>query len=187
MSSENSKTTDGFRELRNAFGVYPTGVTVATCRRSQGSAVGVTANSFVSLSLSPPLVSIALHRAARHLQAFLDAGAFTVNVLHANQYGLANLFATPSKVTWEDVDYRIAPSGHVVLSGTAAWFLCQLRAQHPVGDHLLLVGAVEDFGYDTLAEPLAFARGRFGLFQLSTHALPAHPIDEPYSPAMGWG
>jgi flavin reductase (DIM6/NTAB) family NADH-FMN oxidoreductase RutF len=132
-------------------------------------------------------VSIALHVAARHLQAFIGAGAFAVNVLRADQHHLANLFARPAEVAWQDVDFRIAPSGHLVLNGAVAWFLCQLSARHPVGDHLLLVGAVDDFGYEALAEPLAFARGRFGAFQVLAHTLPPDFIDHSYSPAMGWG
>ena len=64
------------RHLRNAFGVYPTGVTIVTCMPASGQMIGVTANSFVSLSLQPPLVSIALHRDARHLKGFLGECRF---------------------------------------------------------------------------------------------------------------
>jgi len=80
VSVELSSSID-LRELRNAFGVYPTGVTVVTCTGAGGATVGVTANSFVSLSLDPPLAAVAIHVAARHLAAFLECGAFTINVL----------------------------------------------------------------------------------------------------------
>lgn len=175
------------RELRNAFGAYPTGVTVATCLRKRGGPIGVTANSFVSLSLSPPLVSIALHAAARHLGAFLDCGTFAINVLRADQYGLSNLFARPSESSCEEVGFRVTASEHVVLEGAAASFLCRLRAQHPVGDHVLLVGEVESFAYDARVEPLAFLRGRYGTFQLATQTAAAAPIDAWAAPAIGWG
>lgn len=187
MSHEHSKASADARELRNAFGIYPTGVTVVTCMRREGTPVGVTANSFVSLSLSPPLVSIALHTAARHLRAFLDAGAFAVNVLRADQHHLSNLFARPSEASWKDVSFRITPSGHLVLDGAAASFLCHLSAQHPVGDHLLIVGEVEHFAYDSRVEPLAFARGRYGEFRLATHTPPAEPTDFWSPPTIGWG
>jgi flavin reductase (DIM6/NTAB) family NADH-FMN oxidoreductase RutF len=175
------------RDLRNAFGTYPTGVTVVTCVRRDGTAVGVTANSFVSLSLSPPLVSIALHTAARHLRAFLDSGAFAINVLRADQHGLSNLFARPSECSWEGVRFRIAPSGHLVLEGAVASFLCHLSAQYPVGDHLLLVGEVEHFAHNVRVEPLAFLRGRYGTFHRATHTPPAEPLDHWSTSAISWG
>lgn len=149
--------------------------------------MGVTVNSFVSLSLSPPLVSVALHTAARHLRAFIDSGAFAINVLRADQHGLSNLFARPSECSWEDVRSRITTSGHLVLEGAAASFLCHLSAQHPVGDHLLLVGQVEHFSHDACVEPLAFLRGRYGTFRLATQTLPAEPLDHWSTSAIGWG
>jgi flavin reductase (DIM6/NTAB) family NADH-FMN oxidoreductase RutF len=175
------------RELRNAFGTYPTGVTVVTCVCEDGAPAGVTANSFVSLSLSPPLVSVALHVASRHLCAFLSRGAFAINVLRADQYGLSNLFARPSTCLWKDVPFRIAPSGHLVLEGAAASFLCHLSAQHVVGDHMLLVGEVEHFSHDARIEPLAFLRGRYGKIQSSVHALETDVLDHWSAPAIGWG
>lgn len=175
------------RELRNALGVYPTGVTVATCVRADGAAVAVTANSFVSLSLLPPLVSIALHTAARHLRAFLDSGTFAINVLRSDQHALSNLFSRPSECSWEGVRSRMAPSGHVILEGVAAYFLCRLTAQHLTGDHLLLVGEVEHFAQDNQAEPLTFLRGRYGKFQAATHAAPAEFCDHWPTHAIVWG
>jgi len=175
------------RELRNAFGTFPTGVTVATCRRSNGGLVGVTINSYVSLSISPPLVSVALHSAARHLPAFLESGAFAINVLRTDQRELSQLFARPSECSWKSVPHHIERTGHVVLDDTAASFLCRLRAQPPVGDHVLLVGEVEHFSYDVRAEPMAFLRGRYGSFRPATHTLPADPFESWATPLLGWG
>ena len=174
------------RELRNAFGTYPTGVAVVTCRRSNGEMVGVTVNSFASLSLSPPLVSVALHSAARHLPAFLESGTFAVNVLCTDQRELSSRFARPSECSWKDVLFCITSSGYVVLDEAAASFLCRLFEQHAVGDHLLLVGEVKHFAYDVRAEPMAFLRGRYGSFR------PAHTSQVDLTeigplPALGWG
>lgn len=176
--------TDG-RELRNGFGSFPTGVTVVTCVRPDGGAVGVTANSFVSLSLSPPLVSIALHQAARRLRAFVDAGKFTINVLRADQHALSAMFARHTDCSWSDVRASTTATGHVVLDGVASCFLCRLSALHPVGDHVLLVGEVEKFSDDARAEPLAFLRGRYGTFRPAAHT-PVVDSLEQWS-ATGWG
>ncbi len=174
------------RKLRDAFGTFPTGVTVITCLRRDGAAVGVTANSFVSLSLCPPLVSVALHQAARHLRAFMDSGTFAINVLRADQHYLSNVFARPSDCSWKDVHYHVSQSGHLILDGVAASFLCHLAAWHPVGDHMLLVGAIDHFAHNNKVEPLAFCHGRYGTFRLATHTPIPEPID-PLSSAIGWG
>ena len=174
------------RALRDALGTFPTGVTVVTCVRPDGSPVGVTANSFVSLSLSPPLVSIALHHQARHLQPFLDSPVFAIHVLCADQHTISTHFARPSDCSWKDVRYHIVPSGHLVLERVAASFLCHLAARYPVGDHILLIGNVDQFSYDPRVEALAFSRGRYGAFQLRSHTPPLEPVDFVTS-TLGWG
>ena len=150
--------------MRNAFGAYPTGVTVVTCITKDGGLIGVTANSFVSLSLLPPLVSIAFHRSARHLAEFREGKSFTINVLRSDQKNLSNHFARPSACTWESVRHQRKPSGHVVLEDVSAFFLCGLVAQHEVGDHTLLVGEIQLYECDENASPLVFVRGRYGIF-----------------------
>jgi flavin reductase (DIM6/NTAB) family NADH-FMN oxidoreductase RutF len=188
MSTVRPGTRLESRELRNAFGAYPTGVTVVTCVRGDGAAIGVTANSFVSLSLAPALVSVAFHMDARHLRVFLDEGAFAINVLCDTQGDLSNRFTRPFDCSWEGVPCRALPSGHLVLEGVAAFFLCRLRITHPVGDHLLLVGEVEQFAHDARAEPLAFWKGRYGTVSAgSTRALPSHQLDNSSATVIGWG
>lgn len=187
MSAMQLSATRATRELRNAFGTYPTGVAVVTCRVPSGRMVGVTANSFVSLSLSPPLVSVAFHTGARHVPAFLESAAFAINILCSEQCELSSRFARPSECSWDGVAFRIAPSGHVVLEAVAAVFLCKLFARHEVGDHLLLVGQVEQFAYDVRAEPIAFLRGRYGSFRVAAYPPPPDPIEICTAPSMGWG
>jgi flavin reductase (DIM6/NTAB) family NADH-FMN oxidoreductase RutF len=182
-----SNLDTGARELRNAFGSYPTGVTVVTCMRRNGTMVGVTVNSFVSLSISPPLVSIAFHSAARHLSAFLECGSFAINVLRSDQDELSTLFTRPSECSWRDVPCRTTSSGHLVLDGAAASFSCRLFTQHEIGDHLLLVGEVEHFAYDARAEPMAFLRGRYGSFQIAAHTQPVDSFEASSMSAIGWG
>jgi len=176
------------RQLRNAFGVYPTGVTVVTCIPKDGKLVGVTANSFVSLSLLPPLVSISLHRSARHLAAFLESESFAVNVLRSDQKTLSNHFARPSACTWESVRHEISASGYVVLDDVTAFFLCRLVAQHDVGDHTLLIGEIQQYGCDETASPLVFVRGRYGMFYPTADGPPTDAAELWISGApISWG
>jgi flavin reductase (DIM6/NTAB) family NADH-FMN oxidoreductase RutF len=176
------------RQLRSAFGVYPTGVTVVTSMPTAGRPVGVTANSFVPLSLEPPLVSIALHRNARHLAGFLASSLFSVNVLSATQKSLSNRFARPSACDWGSVRYQISESGHIILDDVVAFFLCGVVDRHDVGDHILLVGEIERYGWDDNASPLAFMGGHYGLFRSATDAPPANTIELWLNPApMSWG
>jgi len=176
------------RQLRNAFGVYPTGVAIVTCMPAAGELLGVTANSFVSLSLQPPLVSIALHRDARHLKGFLANGAFAVNVLGAHQKSLSNQFARPSACDWTSVRYRVTESRHIVLNDVAAFFLCRVMSRHDVGDHVLLVGEIERYGWDEDAFPLVFMGGHYGAFHPSADVPPANAIELWLSEApISWG
>lgn len=176
------------RQLRNAFSVYPTGVAVVTCMPAIGQLIGVTANSFVSLSLQPALVSIALHREARHLKGFLASGSFAVNVLGAEQKSLSNQFARPSASKWESVRYRVTDSGHVVLHDVAAFFLCKLVERHDVGDHVLLIGEIQRYGWDEDAFPLVFMGGHYGAFRPAADAPPANAVELWLSEApISWG
>jgi flavin-dependent trigonelline monooxygenase, reductase component len=186
LSLVEPQTCDPSRDLRTAFGTFPTGITVVTCKGTNGRMIGVTANSFVSLSLCPPLVSVAFHTAARHVPAFLECGAFAINILSREQRTLSAHFARPSECSWEQVPFRVTPSGHVLLDGVAAVFLCRLSTCHEVGDHLLLVGQVDRFAYDARAEPIAFLRGRYGSFQLASCSSVPDPVGNCTAPSFGW-
>jgi flavin reductase (DIM6/NTAB) family NADH-FMN oxidoreductase RutF len=184
----NAPDVSAERELRNAFGVYPTGVTVVTCTTKDGRLIGVTANSFVSLSLLPPLVSVALHRSARHLSAFLESKSFAINVLRSDQKTLSNHFARPSACTWESVRYQRKPTGHLVLEDVSAFFLCNLVAQHDVGDHRLLVGEIHAYGCGENSSPLVFQRGRYGMFSPTADVPPIDAAELWMSGApISWG
>jgi len=183
-----ASTDERARQLRSAFGVYPTGVAVVTCMPAVNQLIGVTANSFVSLSLQPPLVSIALHRDARHLKGFLASGSFAVNVLGAYQKSLSNQFARPAVCNWELVRYHLTDSGHIVLNDVAAFFLCSVVGCHDVGDHVLLVGEIQRYGWDEGALPLVFMGGHYGAFHPAAEAPPANAVELWLSEApISWG
>jgi flavin reductase (DIM6/NTAB) family NADH-FMN oxidoreductase RutF len=177
------------RELRDAFGCFATGVAVVTCAGPSGSAVAVTINSFVSISLDPPIVSFALGRDARCLAAFLADDQFTVHVLQERQLDLAKNFARPATSSWAGIGHRKVNSGHVLFDQYAAAFLCHRLNQRHVGDHVVLNGEVTRFHSDVTAAPLVFCHGRYGAVHLSCprHALSDEGGWSDHIARLAWG
>lgn len=153
---ENYSTTD----LRRAFSRYPTGVTVVTTRTEEGKAVGFTANSFTSVSMSPALLLICLDKRATVHEAFLKSSGFAVNILAHDQREAAVRFASRVPDRFEDVSWESSKRGYPILSGHAAFFECLLHQAIPAGDHTIFVGQIVDMG-DRDALPLAFHGGAF--------------------------
>ena len=139
------------RALRNALGEYPTGVAIATTRTPAGP-VGVTINSFGSLSLDPPLVLWCLRRGSARLTDFAAAEHFAISVLAAGQEQVARQFAartTPdapfARQQFAGVAWREDPRGLPVLAGAVASFACRRAAQLPGGDHVIIIGELLDY------------------------------------------
>lgn len=149
------------RELRHALGQFATGVTVITARGDDGRPVGVTANSFTSLSLDPPLVLWCLSRDAASLPAFHGCTHFGVNVLSSGQHHVSRLFATAgAKKFGGEVSVQEGPLGIPLLDGVLAHFICRNTRQIDAGDHVIVIGEVER--YDVFdAEPLVFHSGAY--------------------------
>lgn len=148
------------RRLRNALGCFPTGVTVATANHPAGGYVGVTANSFSSVSLDPPLVLWSLVRSARSFEGFMAADWFAVNVLAADQLYLSQRFASKSEDKFEGValeQHQHAP----LIKDCVAWFVCRQHRVYEGGDHVIVLGEVVDFDYELEREALVFHRGAF--------------------------
>jgi flavin reductase (DIM6/NTAB) family NADH-FMN oxidoreductase RutF len=131
------------RHFRQALSQFATGVTVITTRLADDSFLGLTASSFNSVSLEPPLVLWSLAQSARSLPIFSGNSHYVINVLAAGQAELANHFARPSKNRFEGVDYELSRTGLPILKGVAAWFECHNRSRYPEGDHVIFVGEVE--------------------------------------------
>ena len=146
---------------RKALSCFATGVTVVTTHWA-GQDWGMTCNSFNSVSLEPRLVLWSIRRASHSLEAFTQAGHFTISVLAESQQALAGQFATGSMAErFAGAPTQRQPSGGLRLDGCAAWFDCQLHQLIEAGDHCILLGAVADFGWhDTPA--LGFWHSRFG-------------------------
>jgi flavin reductase (DIM6/NTAB) family NADH-FMN oxidoreductase RutF len=149
------------QELRTALGMFATGVTIVTARAQDGSVIGLTANSFNSVSLDPPLVLWSLARAAASLAAFSNGSHYAVNVLAADQKALAERFAVRGADRWNGVGFREGIGGAPLLEGAAAIFECFNRSRYEEGDHVIFVGEVERCCHRRGASPLLFHGGRF--------------------------
>lgn len=148
------------RALRNAFGSFMTGVTVVTCFGPDNAPLGFTANSFSSVSLDPPLLSVCIATSSQNLDAFAQGTGFAVNVLAEEQIDLSNTFARPVENRFEGVDYVTGPAGSPVLAGVAAWFDCSVFNTVDAGDHVILIGKVKAFEDANIAG-LGYARGTY--------------------------
>ena len=154
--------------LRQAFGSFATGVTVVTAHW-QGMDWGMTCNSFSSVSLEPRLVLWSIRKAASSLEAFTRSGGFTVSVLSQPQHGLARQFATGEMASrFAGVPAQRLASERLRLSEALAWFDCTLHQLVDAGDHHIVIGQVQQFGWHDAAA-LTFWRSQFGQFE----ALPA--------------
>ena len=152
--------THDSRQLRNALGRFPTGVTVITTRGPGGKREGLTANSFAALSLDPPLVLWSIVRKSASLPGFLAAGHFAINVLASNQSDLSHRFATPSDDKFSGLELREGFGGSPLLPGTLASFECKTEQTIEGGDHVLFVGRVQRIRYRN-GEPLIFNAGKY--------------------------
>ena len=147
-------------DLRRALGQYATGVTVVTTTDDEGRPFGMTANSFTSVSLSPPLVLWAAARSSPSTPAFDAAPRFAVNVLASDQHHLSRQFSTSGGDKFEGV--RLVEHDLPLLEGTVARFVCRRTQRIDAGDHVLYLGEIED--YDASGgEPLVFHSGFYRL------------------------
>ncbi|GAB0116336.1 flavin reductase [Acidisoma sp. 7E03] len=154
---------DQTRLFRNALGAFATGVTVITTLSPEGADVGVTANSFNSVSLDPPMILWSIGKTSSSLAAFMAAERFAVHVLSAEQEALSGRFAKSGTDKFAGLSVSRGIGDVPLLEGCAARFQCRIAFRHEAGDHYILVGEVEAFDHDGHA-PLAFHSGRYGMF-----------------------
>lgn len=150
------------RPLRNALGRFTTGVTIVTCCDAQGQFVGLTANSFNSLSVDPPLVLWSLRSVSPSVAAFEAAPRFAVNVLAEAQVDLSRRFASKAEDRFAEGAWALGEHGAPVLAGSAAVFECELVSQQVAGDHRLFIGRVLACTESALP-PLVFQAGHYHL------------------------
>ena len=149
------------RMLRNALGMFPTGIAVVTARDAEGRLQGVTINSFNSVSLNPPLVLFSLSRKLYSLKAFIDAAAVAINFLREDQQQLSAQFNRALSNKWDQVRYEIGATGAPVLLPALAILECSSYATYDGGDHVIMVEKVEHLSTQENSLPLVYFRGRY--------------------------
>ena len=159
LTGESSEPFDP-RALRNALGTFVTGVTIVTTVSGEGTPIGLTCNTFSSVSLSPPLVLWSLSLRSPNLSNFLQAPHFAVNILAADQAAVAQRFAQPLANKFEGVAHRSGSCGVPLIDGAAAQLECRNETRYYSGDHVIFIGHVLHYTCSE-AVPLVFCRGRY--------------------------
>jgi flavin reductase (DIM6/NTAB) family NADH-FMN oxidoreductase RutF len=156
------ETSEAFshRAFRDALGHFPTGVTVVTAHNDGGQAVGITANSFNSVSLDPPLVLWSLAKSSPNLDAFLACTHYAINVLAVDQVALSRRFGETHPDRFSGIAWQPGLGGAPLIQGCSAHFECRNQIRHEGGDHIIFVGEVERFArFDRPS--LLFSRSRY--------------------------
>jgi 3-hydroxy-9,10-secoandrosta-1,3,5(10)-triene-9,17-dione monooxygenase reductase component len=178
MSQIPAVAANNAMELRRALGSFATGVTIITTRSEDGQPVGLTVNSFNSVSLNPPLVLWSLANSSRSHEAFQKAGYWAVHVLATNQQELSGRFARTGQDKFAGLEWDEGVGGIPLLRDCTARFQCRAAFQYEGGDHLIFVGEVVEFDWTETA-PLVFHAGRYA------HAIRPEAADSAIKAAAG--
>ena len=161
-------------KFRSALGHFATGVTVVTTLDQNGEPLGITANSFNSVSLNPPMVLWSIAKESGKRSAFENSDHFVVNVLAEDQVEVSRHFAKSAKDMFADIQWQPGLNGLPLLPACAARFQCRKVYQYDGGDHVIIVGNVDQFD-GTGREALIFHRGRYAVADV-------HPDADPNAP-----
>lgn len=152
---------DTARQLKNTFARYPTGVTVVSVfDPARGGPIGITVNSYTSVSLEPPLILWCIDKHSSVFETFVAAPHYAVSVLRAGQDNLSNRFATPGQHGFEAGEGQAMSSGAVLLTGRLAGMHCKVVDRHEAGDHVILVGEVLHADYE-IGTPLVYCGRKY--------------------------
>lgn len=166
LKEEESAAFD-LRDFRGALGQFATGVTVVTTLGVDGRKVGMTANSFTSVSMEPPLILWCPSKRAPSLADFEESTHFAINILASDQHVLSRQFATPAIDKFAGAETSEGIAGVPLLDGAVATFQCRTVSRHDAGDHVIYVGEVEKYE-NAGGDPLVFHAGKY-------HATASHP------------
>ena len=146
------------KNLRNVLSKFATGVTIVSTIDDDGKPVGMTVNSFTSVSLDPPLVlwNIGINQPSYDI--FLNAKGYSVSILSKNQRDICNLFSSSVDNKFNNIDFVLSDNGFPIIQKSLAWFDCLKWNNYPGGDHQILVGEVINFQANE-NDPLIFWNG----------------------------
>ena len=151
------------RAFRQALGSFPTGIAVMTATSSEASHIGITVNSFASVSLDPPLVLWCIDRRSRRYPAFAQASGFTVSILASGHKDVSSKLATAGEHTLDGIDLVPTELGPPALRDALAVFECARESVQDAGDHAILIGRVLRFSRnDGAGAPLVYFQGKYG-------------------------
>ena len=152
------------RAFRNALACFPTGVTLVTAHTAERHPMGITVNSFASVSLDPPLILWCAYRRSHRFETFARADAFSISVLDATHEEVSARLAKPGEHRLDGIPLVDTQSGAPALADALAVFECRREAVYDGGDHAIIVGRVIQFGFRYVGAPLVFFRGRYHPF-----------------------
>ena len=147
--------------FRNALGMFATGITIVTTTTTTGDPIGMTVNSFASVSLDPPLVLWSVGQHANSFDIFTQTTHFAIHVLRQDQESLSNRFASRGEDKFGDLAWQPGEYGSPILPEYAVCFQCQTEHAYPGGDHTILVGRVMNFDDRGDQEALLYFRGGY--------------------------
>jgi flavin reductase (DIM6/NTAB) family NADH-FMN oxidoreductase RutF len=153
------------QHMRHVLGHVPTGVTVVT-GTSGDSPLGISCNSFTSVSLDPPLIAFCVAHGSWTWERIRETGRFAINVLADGQEHVCRRFASKERDRFAGIPWQASASGSPLLDGTLAWIDCELEQELEAGDHLLVLGRVLDLHRETERQPLVFFCGDYGSVRL---------------------
>jgi flavin reductase (DIM6/NTAB) family NADH-FMN oxidoreductase RutF len=183
MDGEGAQVSEA--AFRGALGTFPTGVAIISAITDDGTRLGLTVNSFNSVSLKPPLVLFSVARRASSFAQWQTVERYAVNILGEDQSALSNRFAGSNTDRWDGVTTLTGETGVPILPNVLAALECVAHARYDGGDHEIFVGRVVAISRrePLNPHPLVFFRGRYG--QISRHMGGAAPLTDPLFP-HGW-
>lgn len=166
---ENHPTTFDPRHFRDALGHYASGITIVSGTDAAGP-IGFTCQSFYSVSVEPPLISFSVMKDSTTYPRIRDAGKFAINVLANHQKDISSQFARKGTDKWANVAWQPTEAGNPVIQETLLWLDCDIWAEHDAGDHLIVIGKVNEMSPPEWHknEPLIFFKGQYRVLAEAT-------------------
>lgn len=161
------------RKFRDALGNFATGVCVITAAAEQGAPIGMTVNSFASVSLEPPLVLWSIQYNSECFDVFNTAEQFAINILSTEQEEHSRQYSKKGQHALSAAHFCLGQSGSPILTEALTNLECRVWARYPGGDHLIIVGEVVAFSTHPTGHPLLFSKGKYAQLEQVAELIPA--------------